>query len=202
MRDDGTAPRPPDGRDRRREAREDDALLARVAGGDTGAWRIIFTRHLPSVTGCAWHMLHDAAEAEDVAQEAFLRLIRKAESWEPRRAALRTWLYRVTVNLCIDRRRRMKYMPLSGEAIDPPCPEPGIDRRLDIAAHVGRGLQSLTPRQRAALTLVHYLGLTNHEASDVLGVSVEALESLLVRARSAMRQSLQHVVPDLLGESR
>ncbi len=72
------APRPPDGRDTRREAREDDALLARVAGGDTGAWRIIFTRHLPSVTGCAWHMLHDGAEAEDVAQETFLRLVRQA----------------------------------------------------------------------------------------------------------------------------
>jgi RNA polymerase sigma-70 factor (ECF subfamily) len=192
--DDGTLPGPPGRRDTGAEAREDDALLARIAGGDTAAWR------LRSVTGLAWHMLHDATEAEDVAQEAFLRLMAKVNSWEPGRAALRTWLTRVTVNLCIDRQRRANRAPVSIDTIDPPATEPGIEHRIDIAVHVGRAVASLAPRQRAALTLVHYQGMTNIEASAVLGVTVDALESLLARARRAMRQTLQHVVPDLLGE--
>ncbi len=147
-------------------------------------------------------MLGDRAEAEDVAQETFVRLMAKAEDWQAGGAKLRTWLYRVAVNLCIDRRRARRTEPLEEIELrpDPGADEPAVRRRLDLTRSVGRALAALPDRQRTALTLVHFQGLSNIEAADALDVSVEALESLLARARRAMRATLEPDRADLLGD--
>lgn len=140
----------------------------------------------------ARRMLGNRADAEEVAQEVFLRVWTHAARWEPGRAQFGTWLHRVATNLCLDRLRRH-----GTENIDS-VPEPRSDapnpheelERQDLARRVDLALQALPPRQRAAVTLTHYQGLSNIEAAAILDVTVEAVESLLGRARRQLRAAL------------
>jgi RNA polymerase sigma factor (sigma-70 family) len=174
------------------ESDPDDELVRRVGRGDAAAVQALVARKLRRVLGLAERMLGDAAEAEDVAQEVFLRVWRHANRWRPGAARFDTWLHRVTLNLCYDRLRRRRERTTA----DPPDaadPGPGPDRGL-LAADVGRrvntALQGLPVRQREAILLCHYQELGNIEAAGLMGVSVEALESLLSRGRRALRQAL------------
>lgn len=169
----------------------DAALLARVGAGDAAACRALVDDHLGRIHAFAWRMLGDAAEAEDVAQESFLRLWRTAPGWRGE-ARVGTWLHRVAYNICIDRLRRRDrgHAELPDDLVDP-APGPAQDRqRAQVAAAVRRALARLPERQRAAIALVHYQELGNVEAAGILGVSVEALESLLARGRRALRERL------------
>jgi RNA polymerase sigma-70 factor (ECF subfamily) len=137
-------------------------------------------------------MLGDAAEAEDVAQEAFLRAWKQAPKWREGVARFDTWLHRVALNLCYDRLRRRRELPTA----DPPeQADPGFapDRGLlaaDVSRRVGEALQGLPERQREAIVLCHYQELGNIQAAEIMGVSVEALESLLARGRRSLRAAL------------
>jgi len=140
----------------------------------------------------AERMLGDPAEAEDVAQETFFRLWRHAPRWRPGAARLDTWLHRVALNLCYDRLRRRRERPVA-EPPDTADPGPAPDRGLlasDVGVRVRRALQDLPPRQREAIALCHYQELGNIEAAELMGVSVEALESLLSRGRRALKAAL------------
>ena len=137
-------------------------------------------------------MLGDAGEAEDVAQETFLRVWRHAAAWNPGKARFDTWLHRVVLNLCYDRLRRRRERP-TADPPDRPDPAPGPERSLEAAetgARVRAAVLALPPRQREAIVLCHYQGLGNIEAASAMGVSVEALESLLGRARRSLRAGL------------
>ncbi len=178
----------------------DPGRIARAAAGDGGAWAALVNRHLPAVTRCAAYMLGDRTEAEDVAQETFVRLHRKLASWQGGEDGLSSWLHRVTVNLSIDR-KRAPARPVSLADIGE-VPEPaGLDGPLDRKRHVEAALADLPARQRAALILVHYQGLSGREAASALDITVEALESLLARARRTLRNTLAPVRADLLGAS-
>jgi RNA polymerase sigma-70 factor (ECF subfamily) len=185
------------------EAADDDSLIAAVAANDNAAWREVVDRHLAGIMACAWHMLHDRTEAEDVAQEVFLRLRDKAATWKPGPVALGAWLNRVAVNLCIDRLRRLKLMRMLGAAnIDPDAEAgPGLERDIAITREVMRALARLPARQRAAITLIHYQGFSGREAAGMLGISEDAVESLLSRARRSLRRDLEPAAGDLLGET-
>jgi len=175
--------------------------MQRVGAGDAAACSVLVERHLPPIVAFAARMLADRAEAEDVAQETFLRLWRHAGAWRPR-ARLSTWLHRVAYNLCIDRLRRARPAPLD-EAHDPPDPAPdaaaGLARQ-QTAAIIAAALAALPERQRAAIALVHYQELGGSEAAEVLGVGVRALESLLARGRRTLRAELAGRRAELLGE--
>lgn len=178
----------------------DDFLIAAAAGGDGAAWSALVDRYLGQITGHAWYMLGDPREAEDVAQEAFLRLFAKAPDWEPGGAKLKTWLYRVVVNLCIDRKRKVLPQPV---AELPDKPDGGAevrDRELDVKRSVRQALDELPDRQRSVLVLTYYEGFTNREAGAVLGISDEAVESLLARGRRSLKALLAPVKQDLMGE--
>ncbi len=181
---------------------DDDALIRCVAAGDASAWPHLVQRHLAPLVALGWRVLGDRAEAEDVAQEVFIRLLAKAPNWEPGGAALRTWLTRVAVNLCIDRRRARRTTPLDDmpEPPDPATDEAVVARRLDLARKVRAALHKLPERQLVAMTLVHYQGFSNREAAALLDVSVDALESLLARGRRSVRKQLEDIAADLLGE--
>jgi len=184
------------------ERAADDALIRRVVEGDAAAWPVLVDRHLGPVTAFAWHMLGDRAEAEDVAQETFLRLFRKADTWQPGGALLRTWLTRVAANLCIDRTRKPRTMPLDVVELEQSAwdGEAPLRVRLDRQRALTAALSALPARQRGAMVLVHFQGFSQREAAEGLGVTVEALESLLARARRSLRQMLSPVSADLLDE--
>ena len=183
-------------------AADDDALIRCIAAGDASAWPQLARRHLGPLVALAWRILGDRAEAEDVAQEVFVRLLVKVPNWEPGGAALRTWLSRVAINLCIDRRRAKRTTPLDDlpEPRDPTADEAVVARRFDMARKVRAALHKLPERQSIALALVYYQGFSNREAANILKVSVDALESLLSRGRRAMKEDLSNVAADLLED--
>lgn len=176
----------------------DAELVARIAAGDPAAARALVARKLPRLLALALRMLGDAGEAEDVAQESFVRIWRQAPRWRPGTARFDTWIHRVALNLCYDRLRRRREQPMATppDSIDP-APLP--DQRLigaDAERRVGDALQSLPLRQREAIALQYYQGLSNVEAAAVMEVSVEALESLLARARRTLRERLRETIGD------
>lgn len=190
------------GQDTRKGMEEPDGdldvdLLARIGTGEQAAFRMLMTSKLPRVHGLALRLLRDPAQADDVAQEVFLRVWRHARDWQPGRARFDTWLHRVTLNLCMDRLRRRREMVVA----DPPeqiDPAPGADETIErdtAARRVEAAIAGLPPRQREALVLQVYQGLSNIESAAVLGIGVEALESLLARARRALREELKDLRP-------
>ena len=180
---------------------KDAEIMARVAAGDQGACRHLVDRHLGPVIGLAVRLLGDRAAAEDVAQEAFLRLWRQSRTWRPD-ARLGTWLYRVAYNLCMDQLRTRRRLSPEGvpELADPADGPAQRHQRAQVALRVEGAIARLPERQRAAITLVHHQELSNIEAAAVMDVSIEAIESLLSRDRRALRRELASDKQDLLGE--
>jgi len=179
-------------------------LVRRVGAGDGPACAALVDRHLSRILGLAGRMLGSRAEAEEVAQEVFLRVWQQAGRWRAGEARFSTWLHRVAVNLCQDRLRRRRETSLEA-AGDPPSPDPPPEAALQrdaVVARVGAALRQLPERQRTAILLSHYQELGNVEAAAVLGVSVEALESLLARGRRRLKELLAGDVGDLMGEWR
>jgi RNA polymerase sigma-70 factor (ECF subfamily) len=174
------------------DARGDDELLTLAGAGDQRAYRLLVARHLPRVLSMARRITGNAAEAEDVAQDAFLRVWQKSPDWQEGDARFSTWLYRVVVNLCVDRRRRKPMAPIEA-AGDPEDPTPSAESQMaddQRNRHVADAVATLPDRQRTALVLTYYEELSNAAVAEVMGVSVSALESLLVRARKALRVAL------------
>jgi RNA polymerase sigma-70 factor (ECF subfamily) len=172
----------------------DEALLVAYGNGDVAAARALTLRLTPRAFGHALRMLGDRAEAEDVAQEAMLRLWRIAPEWRQGEAKVTTWLYRVVSNLCTDRLRKARRTTPLDAADDPPSPEPGAVARMaeaDRIAALHAALMDLPERQREAVSLRHLEGLANPEIAAVMDISVEAVESLTARGRRALQRRLE-----------
>jgi RNA polymerase sigma-70 factor, ECF subfamily len=170
----------------------DAALVARVGARDESAVRLLVARKLPRLLALAAHMLGDRAEAEDVAQETFLRIWKQAPNWREGEAKFDTWLHRVVLNLCYDRMRgrREELVDTLPEVCDPK-PEPALQaEHRSRDARVRQALAALPVRQREALVLQYYQGMSNLETADLMGITVDALESLLARARRNLRAQL------------
>ncbi len=174
------------------QADDDDALMRRVAARDAQAFELLAQRHGERPYRIAWRMLGDGTEAEDVAQEAMLRLWQNAGSWRGGGPGVGAWLTRVCTNLCLDRLRQRSR--LSGEEVperedEAPLADALIAVEQDREAVI-RALGLLPERQRAAVVLTYYEELSNAEAADVLDMNIKAFESLLLRARRALKAML------------
>lgn len=180
----------------------DAALVARIAARDPAALGEAIERHAGPLHRIAYRMLGDAHEAEDIVQEAMLRLWDNAPRLAARHSAhaasasglrLGGWLKRVTVNLAIDRTRGARRF--SGNAIpeqedDAPLADERIAAEQDMVS--ARALIAALPdRQRAAIVLTYYEELSNADAAAALDMNIKAFESLLFRARAALRKAFE-----------
>ena len=171
---------------------EDAELLQRYAQGDPAAARLLATRLTPRIFGHAMRVLSDGSEAEDVTQDALLRLWRIAPDWRTGEAKVTTWLYRVVANLCTDRLRKRVQVPLDDIA-EPADPTASAEQRLQDAARMDAlqlALNTLPDRQRQAVVLRHIDGLANPEIAAILEVGIEAVESLTARGKRALAAAL------------
>ncbi len=170
----------------------DDVLLGQYADGDPAAARVLTDRLGPRCFSVALRMLGNRAEAEDVTQEAMMRLWKMAPDWVSGRAQVSTWLYRVTLNLCVDLRRKKRPASLETE------PEPEdqsasvVDKMQDDARKdaLQHALNELPERQRQAVVLRHIEELPNPEIAGIMGISVEAVESLTARGKRSLKAIL------------
>lgn len=169
-------------------------LLRRAVEGDARAAQDLTGLLGGRAFAQAFRMLGNRAEAEDVTQDAMMRLWRIAPTWDEGRAKPSTWLYRVVANLCIDRLRRNTPMSLDADdAPDPRDPTPGVEARLQTQSRVRAlhdALRQLPDRQQQAMVLRHIEGWSNPDIADAMGISVEAVESLTARAKRALAQAL------------
>ena len=179
---------------------DDATLVARIAARDPAALREALARHAGSLNRVAYRMVGDAHEAEDIVQEAMLRLWDNAARLAARHPAgtpaggalrLSGWLARVATNLAIDRLRAARRV--SGEEVPERADEaPLADTRIEADQRdaAARALvMALPERQRAAIVLTYYEELPNAEAAAALDMNIKAFESLLHRARAALRQA-------------
>lgn len=171
---------------------EDEALLARYGAGDPLAARQMSERFLPIAYRVAARQLGDATQAEDVAQEAMIRLFRIAPRWQGGRARVTSWLYRVVVNLCLDQTRVHPSVPIE-TAPDMDSGAPSAEQTLTDQARLAAlslALTGLAPRQRMAVVLRHIEGLSNPEIAAAMDIGLEAVESLTARGKRALTEAL------------
>jgi RNA polymerase sigma-70 factor (ECF subfamily) len=193
----GSAPGPEDGE-------PDEALMVRIADGDRTAARLLMARRLPRVIGMAHRILGDPVEAEDVAQDTFLRVWKAAERWEAGRAKVSTWIGRIAINLCYDRlrRRREVLTDTPPEQVDVTPDQEARYVRDETSVRVARAIRQLPERQQQALELVHFQELSNIEAAEIMSVSVDAMESLLARGRRKLKALLIEEAGELMSGYR
>jgi RNA polymerase sigma factor (sigma-70 family) len=171
----------------------DDALMARVAARDADALRLLSDRHANIPWRIACRMLGDQIEAEDVAQEAFLRLWQHGDRWQAGGSGVAAWLTRVATNLCLDRLRRKRFV--AGDEVpermdEAPPADAGIEGE-EVRSAVKNCIEALPERQRAAIVLTYYEERQNQMAAEVLAMQLKAFESLLFRARAAMQGCIE-----------
>jgi len=171
----------------------DEQLMSWAAGGDRRAFDEIVARHGAFALRIAGRVVGDAGLAEDLAQEAMVRAWTRAARFDPQRARLTTWLYRIVLNLCIDESRKVRPASLPPEFDVGDPTESALDR-LEAAerrAQLAKAIADLPGRQRAAIILVYDEGMSGVEAAEALGLSAKAVERLLARARSGLRAQLR-----------
>jgi len=179
------------------EGESDEELMARVVTGDHAAFRQLMARHMGRAMRVAETIVRGSGEADDIAQEAFIRVWRNATAFDPGVARFTTWMHRIVVNLAIDRRRR----PGSHGEVPEELPD-GKEGALDgllVAERrtaVQDALAGLPERQRAAIALFHFEGLSGRDSALAMNLSESAFESLLTRARSALKQRVLATLGD------
>jgi len=184
----------------------DEPLMTRIAEGDRTAYKMLVDRHLRSYLAFTTRVIGDRMEAEDIMQEAFIRVWKNASKWDQdRKTRFTTWFYRIVMNLCIDVKRRRKRRPVSEleEAYDISSDDPLPDARLSekqMAAKISEALEELPERQKMVMTLCYLQGLGNKEAAEILDISTGAIESLLVRGRKKMAELLKAEKQEFLKE--
>lgn len=177
---------------------DDVALMTAIAKGDRNAFHIFLSRHLAAVVQFAQRYLTSQNDTEDIAQETFFRVWQKAATWIPRGHSPRSWLFRITYNLCMDELRRR---PIAEDSIDTTVEDRSVESANDSLEtnmensteleRLALILKQLPERQRTAITLCALQGLSNKEAAVTMDISVEALESLLSRGRRQLRMQLR-----------
>jgi len=173
---------------------DDEFLIGLIQEGKHEAFAQIVNRHSKRFYNIAYRTIFSKDDAEDMVQEAFLKLWEKRLSWnQGKEAKFTTWFYKVVVNLCIDYNRRKKPQPLT-EDIQLADKQQGQEVLLQERQRqnmLDRSLQELPERQQLALNLCFYEGLSNKEAAEIIGVNLKALQSLIIRAKTTLKEKVK-----------
>lgn len=176
------------------EEKSDDILLQEIAAGNAEAFSILVHRHSDRFYGLAWRLTSNNQEAEDVVQDAFLKLWNAPDAFDSSKGVkFTTWFYRVVSNVAIDRIRKRKRFWVTDDFDSHASQTQGteeslIDREQQFLLE--QAIQRLPEKQRLALNLCFYEGVSNKEAAEIMGVGVKAIESLLMRAKSKLKDML------------
>lgn len=175
----------------------DEELMLNVRDGDLAAFEQIVLQHQPEAWRVAYRFTGDAAEAEDLAQEAFLRILDAAGRYEPT-ATFRTYFYRVLTRLCIDYRRKKRPIPSDSVALraDGQASPAELAEQHDRDGLIQAALDALPADYRMAVVLRYFEGLGGAEIAEAMGKSVKAVERLLARAREALKSRLRHLLEE------
>ena len=167
--------------------------MDRVQRRDRDAFAVLLARHLDAIHTFNYRMTRNPEDAADLAQETFLRVWNSAATWRPNRVKFTTWMHRIARNLCIDshRRHRDSYAIDDNVAAADGAPPEDAPTTSQLGRALDQALTDLPERQRTAIVLCLRDGMTNRDAAAVLAVSVDALESLLARARRTLRLKLR-----------
>jgi RNA polymerase sigma-70 factor (ECF subfamily) len=178
--------------DREEKRREDDELVERTRRGDMDAFEALYRRHSPAVFGLTLRMLQNRADAEDLLQEIFLQAYDRLPSFEGR-SAFGTWLYRLSVNRCLDhlrsrtvkdRNRTEELAPEHSNAVS------STGRSALSGLELERAIGELPPSSRAAFLLHHVAGFDHKEVGEMMGIAVGTSKSLVHRARIRLKEVL------------
>jgi len=180
----------------------DDALLRGIREGSHEAFSSLVHRHAKRFYSVAYRIVQQRDDAEDLVQAAFLKLWERPDLWDERKhAKFTTWFYTVVTNLGLDHAKRKKAVPLP-EEVDLPDERPDQDdvlQQREEHAWLDREILRLPERQQVALNLCFYEGLSNRQAAEIMGVNLKALQSLVMRAKTTLKERLKHTlvkVPD------
>ncbi len=177
--------------------RSDEGLMGQVARGDMAAFGELVRRHQERAWRIAYHYVGDRAEAEDLAQEAFLRILSAAGGYRPS-ARFTTYLYRVVANLCLDHRRRKRPslpgdLPTEQGTVGSPDARLAAEERDHL---IQAALDRLPNRQRMAVVLRYYEDLSLGEIAESMDATYKAIERLLARARRSLESGLQNLLEE------
>lgn len=171
----------------------DNDLMTRVQAQDHKAFETLVRRHTGRFYACAYRYVHHMQTAEDIVQEAFVKLWRKSEHWNPDKGAqFTTWFTRVVTNTALDTLRKAK-PDITLDTIGPVASDDNIANNHAMNEQqrlIEQAVYTLPERQKTALNLCFYEQLSNKDAAETMGVGVKALESLLMRAKSSVRTHL------------
>jgi RNA polymerase sigma-70 factor (ECF subfamily) len=174
--------------------KQDDQLLALIQDGDGQAFAVLVERHTERFYRLAFRYLQNKEAAEDVVQDAFVKLWESPSLWQPERnSKFTTWFYRIVVNLCLDALKKKKPVPLDDDSLvaDDSRPVDEMMMREQQQKMIEKEIAALPMRQRTALNLCFDQGLTNQEAAEVMGINLKALQSLIMRAKTTLKERLR-----------
>lgn len=172
-------------------------LIQRIQNEDERAFESLFEQYKNLVFRTAYLMLEDGEEAEEVLQDVFLKVYRAIDSYHPEKGAFTTWLYRITVNHCKNRRRKKKFIqgPLSWLDISWRQDSGAVESHIDRKEPIEQALQKLSDKVRDVIILRYYGNLSYAEIAESLDIPVGTVKSRLDWGLRTLRQELS-----LIGE--
>ncbi|HEU4342183.1 MAG TPA: sigma-70 family RNA polymerase sigma factor [Candidatus Binatia bacterium] len=173
---------------------DDHELLALIQEGSRDAFATLARRHTERFYRLAYRYVQQKESAEDIVQEAFLKLWEDPVKWNPERnSKFTTWFYRIVVNLCLDWQKKKRPVELDETVpvADPREPPDEMLMRAQEQKILEEEIAALPERQRTALNLCFDEGLTNQEAAEVMGLKLKALQSLVMRAKTTLKERMK-----------
>lgn len=173
---------------------EDEVLLHHIQNGSAEAFSELVARHTNKFYSVSYRFTANQEDAEDIVQDAFIKLWNKPKMWDKnKKAKFTTWFYKVVINICLDYNKKLKHLPLP-EDMEITDEKPIQDKIIDEKHKrfiLERSIRELPERQQIALNLCFYEGLSNQEAANIIGINLKALQSLLMRAKASLKTKIK-----------